>query len=133
MKKYFFFNIMLLLLVSSCSVRRFLPAGEKLYRGPTFRVTKNPETKNTTGQLKDMLKLAARPKPNKFFLGQPYKVWLWYVIGNPESKKSFRAYLRNKIAEPPVLSSRINAKATAENMQSLMENLGYFHSSTHLP
>lgn len=129
MKKYFFFNVMLLLLVSSCSVRRFLPAGEKLYRGPTFRVTKNPETKNTTGQLKDMLKLADRPKPNKFFLGQPYKVWLWYVIGNPESKKSFRAYLRNKIAEPPVLSSRINAKAIAENMQSLMENLGYFHST----
>lgn len=129
MKKQLFFYILFVLSVSSCSVRRFLPAGEKLYRGPVFHVTKNVETKNTTGQLKDMLKLAARPRPNKFFLGQPYKVWLWYVIGNPESKKSFRGYLRNKIAEPPVLSSRINAKTTAVNMESLMQNLGYFHTT----
>ncbi len=129
MKKYFFLYVMLVLLVSSCSVRRFLPAGEKLYRGPSFLVSKNPETKNTTGQLKDMLMLAARPRPNKFLLGQPYKVWLWYVIGQPKREKGFRAFLRNKIAEPPVLSSRINAKNTAENMQSLMENLGYFHTT----
>ena len=129
MKKYLFFYILFVLLVSSCSVRRFLPAGEKLYRGPVFHVTKNAETKNTTGQLKDMLKLAAKPRPNKFFLGQPYKVWLWYVIGNSESKKSFRGYLRNKLAEPPVLSSRINAKTTAANMESLMQNLGYFHTT----
>ena len=79
--------------------------------------------------MKDILKLAARPKPNKFLLGQPYKVWFWYVIGQPKREKGFRAFLRNKLGEPPVLSSRINAKSAAENMQSLMENLGYFHTT----
>lgn len=120
---------MLLLGMSSCSVQRFLPPGEKLYRGATIHVTKNAETKNTTGQLKDMLKLAAKPSPNKFLLGQPYKVWFWYVIGEPKKEKSFKAFLRKKLGEPPVLSSRIDAKSTAENMQSLMENLGYFHTT----
>ncbi|MEP6713429.1 MAG: BamA/TamA family outer membrane protein [Ferruginibacter sp.] len=128
MKKLIFY-IMVLLSVASCSVRKYLPTGEKLYRGANIKVTKNPETKNTTGQLEDMLKLAARPKPNKFLLGQPYKVWFWYKIGQPKREKSIKAFLRNKLGEPPVLSSRINVKTTAENMQSLMENLGYFHTT----
>ncbi|MDB5202266.1 MAG: hypothetical protein JWQ27_1675 [Ferruginibacter sp.] len=127
-KKQLYFYLMLLLL-TSCSVQKFLPEGEKLYRGATITVTKTPDTKSTTGQLKDMLKLAVKPRPNKFLLGQPYKVWWWYVIGQPKREKGLRAFLRNRLGEPPVLSSRINATATAENMQSLMENLGYFHST----
>lgn len=115
--------------ISSCSVQRFLPPGERLYKGTSIKVDKNPETAGTANSLKKTLNLATSPKPNKFLFGQPYKVWLWYVIGEPEGKKSFRTYLRHKLGEPPVLSSRVNAKATAENMQSLMENLGYFHTT----
>ncbi|MEO5943861.1 MAG: BamA/TamA family outer membrane protein [Ferruginibacter sp.] len=129
MMRYVIFYIFVLMFASSCSVRRFLPPGEKLYRGATIHITKDSATKNTKGQLEDMLKLAASPTPNKFILGQPYKVWLWYVIGQPKREKGFKAFLRNKLGEPPVLSSRVNAKSTAENMQSLMENLGYFHST----
>ncbi len=51
------------------------------------------------------------------------------MIGQPKREKGLKAFLRNKLGEPPVFSSRINAKATAENMQSLMENLGYFHTT----
>ena len=115
--------------ISSCSVQRFLPPGERLYRGATIKLDKNKETTTSAKTLESKLNLAATPKPNKFLFGQPYKVWLWYKIGEPEGPKSFRAFLRSKLAEPPVLSSRINAKATAENMQSLMENLGYFHTT----
>ena len=61
-------------------------------------------------------------------MGQPYKVWWWYVIGEPKSEKGFKAFLRNKLGEPPVLSSRVNASVTAENMKAYLENIGYFHS-----
>lgn len=121
--------ILLLMMVQSCSVQRFLPEGERLYRGATIQVEKNKETVESESSLKKTLKPAALPKPNKFLLGQPYKVWFWYVIGEPKRETGLRAWLRKKLGEPPVLSSRINAKATAENMQSYMENLGYFHTT----
>ena len=40
-----------------------------------------------------------------------------------------RSFLRKKLGEPPVLSSRVNATVTAENMQAFMENSGYFHTT----
>ena len=134
MKGTFVTGIMFLLVVSSCSVRRFLPAGEKLYRGATIKVTKNPDTKNSIKSLKSQLNLAVSPRRNKFLFGQPYKVWWWYVIGEPDAaknEKGLRAFLRKKFGEPPVLSSRINARVTAENIQSFMENTGYFHTTVH--
>lgn len=121
--------VLLLLLIQSCSVQRFLPEGERLYRGATIKVEKHPETAGSARSLRKTLKPAALPRPNKFLLGQPYKVWFWYVIGEPKRETGLRALLRKKLGEPPVLSNRINAKAIAENMQSYMENLGYFHTT----
>lgn len=122
-------GIFLIFIASSCSVQRFLPPGERLYREAQFKIERHKETRATAKALKNTLKLAARPKTNKFLLGQPYRVWFWYVIGEPRREKGLKAFLRNRLGEPPVLSSRINAKATAENMQSLLENTGYFHST----
>jgi outer membrane protein insertion porin family len=119
----------LIIIASSCSVRRFLPAGERLYKGATVKVEKNKETTTGVKSLKKTIKLAASPKANKFLFGQPYKVWFYYVIGEPKREKGLKAFLRNRLGEPPVFSSRINAKATAENMASLMDNLGYFHTT----
>jgi outer membrane protein insertion porin family len=121
----FFFTILL----SSCSVRRFLPTGERLYSGSTIKIEKDSATSTSKKSLKKTMKLAVTPKANKFLLGQPYKVWWWYKIGEPKKEKGLKAFLRKKLGEPPVLASRVNAKVGAENMQSLMENLGYFHTT----
>lgn len=129
MKRKYFIGLILILAASSCSVRRFLPAGEKLYRGSTIIIQKNPEEKKSAKQLKKYLKQAVSPRRNKFLLGQPYKVWWWYVIGEPKNEKGLKPFLRRKLGEPPVLSSRVNAVVTAENMQSFMENSGYFHTT----
>ena len=114
---------------SSCSVQKYLPEGERLYKGATVKVDKNKETATSAKTLRKTIALAATPKPNKFLLGQPYKVWWYYKIGEPKREKGLKAFLRNRLGEPPVLSSRVNAKATAENMASLLDNLGYFHST----
>lgn len=132
MKGFYFFAFLFLIAASSCSVRRFLPPGEKLYKGATVKVEKNPETKGTTRQLRNHVRQAVSPRRNKFLLGQPYKVWWWYVIGEPDpdkTEKGLRSFLRKKLGEAPVLSSRINPQVTAENMQSFLENTGYFHST----
>ncbi len=129
MRVIFFYSTILILLASSCSVRKYIPEGERIYKGATVKVQKNPETKEKSKSLRKTIELAAKPRPNKFLFGQPCKVWWWYVIGEPKREKGFRAFLRNKLGEPPVFSSRLNAATTAENMQSLMENLGYFHTT----
>ncbi len=123
------YGVILIALCAGCSVRRFLPEGESMYRGPSIEVQRQPNTKTSKRQLQKQLTLAVRPKANKFFLGQPYKVWWWYVIGEPKRKKGVRAYFRNRLGAPPVLSSKINASVTAENMQAFLENRGYFHST----
>lgn len=132
MKGTHFILFVILFAASSCSVRRFLPDGEKLYKGSTVVAQKNPEVKATAKQLKKQLKLAVTPRRNKFFLGQPYKVWWWYVIREPDPQKNgkgLRAFFRKKLGEPPVLGSQVNASVTAEKIQSFMENTGYFHTT----
>jgi len=124
--------IILLVAATSCGVQHRLPPGERLYRGATIHVDKGPGVKTKKKQLKNTLKLAANPRPNKYILGQPIKVWWWYFIGPPDPEKEnkgLKAFLRKKLAEPPVLSSRVNPKVSAENMAGLMENLGYFHTT----
>ncbi|MEJ7610139.1 MAG: hypothetical protein WKF88_03060 [Ferruginibacter sp.] len=121
--------LVFILAASSCSVQRFLPPGERLYKGTSITIQKNKETAGRAKSLKKTIGLAASPKPNKFLLGQPYKVWWWYVLGEPKREKGLKAFLRKTLGEPPVLSSRVNATATAQNMESLMENLGYFHTT----
>ena len=129
MKGTYFIAMVLLVAASSCSVRRFLPPGEKLYKGSTIVVQKNPEVKQTNKQLKKHLKQAVSPRRNKFLLGQPYKVWWWYVIGESKNERGLKPFLRKKLGEAPVLSRKVNAVVTAENMQSFMENTGYFHTT----
>ena len=129
MKPFFVYSICFLLFASSCHVGKYLPAGEKLYRGATVIVQKHKDVKASVKSLRKQLQLSVRPKPNKFILGMPYKVWWWYAIGEPKRPKGFKAFLRDKLGEPPVLSSRVNTKVTAENMNAYLDNIGYFHST----
>ncbi len=129
MKKNAAYLLFYLLLATGCNVGRYLPVGEKLYRGATVKVQKQKDVKASNNSLRKQLLLAARPRPNKFILGQPYRVWWWYFIGEPKRPKGLRAFLRNKLGEPPVLSSMLNTKVTAENMNAYLENIGYFHSA----
>jgi len=114
---------------TSCSVSNYLPKGEKLYKGAIIQIDKDIHVKESNKSLKSTIELATRPDHNKFILGFPYKVWFWYKIGEPKKENGLRTLLRKKLAEQPVLSNRVNVKAAAENIQSLLENLGYFHST----
>ena len=107
------YGLFFLLISAGCGVGKHLPPGEKLYRGATIKVQKQKNVKASAKSLRNLLMAAARPKPNKFLLAQPYKVWWYYFIGEPKRPKGFRAFLRDKLGEPPVLSSRLNAKVTA--------------------
>lgn len=126
--KLFSLGVLVICMVSSCGVKKYLPQGETLYRGSKVKVQKIVHVKESKRNLRKKLKATIYPKRNKFILGAPYKVWWWYTIGEPKRKKGLKVFLREKLAEPPIFSSRINPNSTAENMQALLENEGYFHS-----
>lgn len=130
MKRILFILLVLFAAVFySCSVNKYLPPGERLYRGHSVKIEKDAAVKTRTKKLKNEIAVAIQPRPNKFFLGQPWKVWWWYKIGPPKREKGLKAFFRKRLGEPPVLSSRVNAPNTAENIVGRLDNLGYFHSS----
>ena len=129
MKQSIFYSIALIIVAGSCNVGRYLPAGETLYRGATVKVQKQQNVKATTRYLQQQLLVAARPKSNKYLFGKPYQVWWWYFIGQSKKPYGVRAYLRNLLGNPPVLSSRVNTAITAQNMNAYLDNIGYFHST----
>jgi len=119
---------LLICMISSCGVKKYLPKDEKLYRGLKVVVERKEGVKESKASIRKKLKSTIYPKRNKFILGQPYKVWWWYIIGEPKRKKGLKVFFREKFGEPPVLGSRIKPISTAENMQALLENEGFFHS-----
>ena len=127
--KYFKSIIWIIIVfTSSCSVKKYLPKGETIYKGTNIRVEKLDGVNESKRSLCKKLDATIFPKRNKFLLGHPYKVWWWYVIGEPKRKKGLKVFLREKLGESPVFGSRIKPQDAAENMKALLENEGYFHS-----
>ena len=90
MGRQFLYGLILLAICSGCSVRRFLPEGERLYRGPTIEVLRQPKTKTSERLLRKQLKLAVRPKANKFFFwANPTKYGGGMLSVSPNGRKVF--------------------------------------------
>jgi outer membrane protein assembly factor BamA len=120
----------LAIFLSSCSVTKNLPIGESLYVGAKVKVVADSvisktEIKNIKALVSDFVK----PKPNSTILGFPYKVWLYYLFGEPKGKKGFKSFFRNRFGEAPVLASKSVTAANAKQIGFLLNNEGYFRSS----
>lgn len=120
--------LLLVCLITSCSVARKIPPGDKLYNGANFTIAHDTGYVVSTRSFKKKLKKIAMPKKNKMILGMPYKVWWWYKIGEPKKLKGFKYWLRTKLGEPPKLGSDLDIKANQENMEAYLDDLGYYRS-----
>ena len=119
----------LAILFSSCSVTKKLPVGESLYVGAKVKVVADSgiaktEIKNVETLLTDFVK----PKPNSKILGFPYKVWFYYLFGEPKGEKGFKRFFRKRFGEPPILASKSVTAANAKQIGFLLNNEGYFRS-----
>ncbi len=105
-----------------------MPAGEKLYYGAKVKVELAPEIKARESSFGKKLAGITSPNRNRMFLGNPNRVWWWYVIGKPKKEKGFKAWLRKKIGEPPVFVSDVNLALNNENIEAYLANHGHFNS-----
>jgi len=120
------FAITILLSLSACNVTKHLPDSETLYRGSVIHV--QASSKKISGELKDELKALVRPHPNKSLLGIRYKLYFYYVAGEPKGK-GLRKFIREKLGEEPVLTSQVNLEKNRLVLENHLQNKGYFQAS----
>lgn len=127
---YLILGLSLFFFLSSCSVSKYIPQGESLYTGAKIKtVTDSSFTKDEIKALDGQLKTIIRPIPNSSVFGFPYKVWLYYVLGEPKKEKSPRGWFRKKFGEAPVLASKRAVTINTEIISNYLNNEGYFRST----
>ena len=96
-KTYCFIGLVCIIVIgSSCSNTKFVPAGDKLYLGAKVNVRGQKIPARQRKVLKGDLEGLTRPKPNSKILGARVKLWANHI-----------PFLRKKFAEPPVLLSDV--------------------------
>ena len=116
--------------LSSCSVTKHIPAGESLYTGADIKV--QADSLVTRAQKKEVRTLAEeiiRPKPNGTIFGFPYKVWFYYLFGEPKKPKGFKNFVRTRLGEAPVLANKRAVSTSSAIIANALNNEGYFRSS----
>ena len=121
-------GFLIALLATGCSVSKYVPANESLYVGGHVEVIPDSAAQSQVDNLDGELEGLLRPNPNATLFGFPYKVWLYYFIGEPRREKGFRNWFRKKFGEPPVFASSRVVGANAEVLGAYMINHGYFRS-----
>jgi outer membrane protein insertion porin family len=127
-KYYYWFLVLVIISASSCSSTRSVPQGDALYTGASVSVVKDTFTNEKNKTVKKQLEGLTRPRPNKKFLGMPFKLWMYNLAGKKPGGRGIRGWLKNKVGEPPVLLSNVNLNHNVDVLRSFLENKGYFHA-----
>jgi len=118
--------ILICIFMAGCSGTRHLPVGEKLYSGAEIKLETSDKFKKR--KIKNIIKPAVRPTPNKSFLGMRPRLWLYMAAGE-DPKTKFRRWLKKR-GEAPVLISNINQGITSDIIDAKLFNAGIFKSYT---
>lgn len=125
----------MVLFFASCSNTKYLPEGESLFTGADINVLDTSISKKESKKIKDYLTTSIRPIPNKTFLTMRWKLWVYNIAGTPKKETGgLKNFLRNKIGEPPVLTSQMSLYTNNKVFENQLHNIGYLQAavtSTH--
>ncbi|MFN2261853.1 MAG: BamA/TamA family outer membrane protein [Psychroflexus sp.] len=120
-----YLSLSLLLLVSSCSVQKFLPEGKTLYTGSTINL--DAENKKNTSELKTKLNSAIDRNTNSKFLGMRLGLYFYYK-SQGEKPGFINKFLNKQFGEDPYYFEDLNVDGTEDILNNRLENNGYFGS-----
>lgn len=130
MNKTATYSISLLVLgiiLHSCSIKKYIPEGERIYTGATVIIKADSSIQNID-DLKTELENVLRPRPNSKFLGM--HPGLYYYYKNQKKKPGFlNRWLYKRIGEKPVYQFDVATYEVAEILVNRLENNGFFYSS----
>ncbi len=110
------------ILVSSCSVNRFIPKDKKLLKKYELHYTGKKNDAIDNSEVKAYL----RPKANKSFLGMRYSLYVYYL--STVHKGKFYGWLNKKLGEDPVYVDECDPDRISHNMQRFLSNSGFFNT-----
>lgn len=113
---------------SSCSNGRKLAGNNRLFRGSKINIEDAAAPKKEKNVLKKDLAGLARPMPNSKTLGMRLRLRAYQLAGEPKRQKGLRAWLRNKVGEPPVLTSNVSLPQNTALMENHLANRGFFNA-----
>ena len=113
--------------LAGCSSTKYIPKDDKLYTGATVDLRGDSLTARDRKVLRSNLQGLTRPKPNSAFLGIPFKLWMWNFFGGDSAREgSFKARLRDKLGQRPVLLSEVDLDRNTKVLSAYLQNKGFF-------
>ncbi|PWH87208.1 translocation and assembly module lipoprotein TamL [Brumimicrobium oceani] len=120
--------VLVITMLSACSVKKYIPEGEMLFRGGEVKVNDtlgNQDISSLESELQSLL----YPDPNTKFLGL-YPGLHYYYKAQKEKPNFIIRFLNKKIGEKPAYFSDVNVKKTQELLENRLENSGFFYTRT---
>ena len=115
------------IILYSCSIKKYIPEGEKLYTGAKIEIEADTAVENIK-ELKSDLETVLRPEPNSKFLGM--RLGLYYHYKAQKDNPGFiNRWLNKKIGEKPIYQSNIKTFEIEDVLINRLENKGFFYSS----
>jgi outer membrane protein assembly factor BamA len=111
--------------ISACSTTKTVPDGDRLFTGSAIK-WEGPKPRDY-GTLTAQMESSTRPKPNKKFLGLPFRLY-FYNLGKEPKGKGLNYLLRRKWGEAPVLLSSAKPAYTANVLEQYLVDNGYFQA-----
>ena len=130
-KYYLFLAVLAMATLYSCSVKKYIPEGEYLFRGGKVKLQDSVKNKDIPGLEKE-LKSMLYPEPNTRFLGLypglHYHFKAQKKIGQNKKPNFILRWLNKKIGEEPAYFSDVNLENTDDLMVNRLQNSGFFYS-----
>lgn len=113
---------------SSCSNCRKLVGNDRLFKGSKVEIIDDVAPKKEEKVLRKDLAGLVRPRPNTKTMGMRMRLRAYMIAGETKKKKGIRAWLRNKVGEPPVLTGHVSLPRNLELMENHLANRGFFNA-----
>ena len=126
-KQSIIFCIGLLIWLSGCQIKKFIPENELLYTGATLEIEK-PDDIEDFKSVEEELNGLLRPEPNSKFLGMYVGLWSYYKSQKDKPGFIIR-FMNKKFGEEPVYMSQVNPSRTEELILNRLENRGFFYGT----
>ncbi len=127
-KRYHIFLIgaLVAILMSSCSLRRFVPEGKYLVQSNKVVIEEKGTEISKTG-ISQYISL----KPYKTTFQTNVPTWIYYKHER-KPKSSFWKWMNKNFGNQPVYYEKSEANNSSKQMRRYLDNVGYFHSNvTH--
>ena len=118
------------MLISSCSVTKFIPEGKFLSTKGEV-VLENKEMTSNSAELGNQLSAVLRPIPNKKLLGAYPGVYFYFKNQN-KKPGFFNRFMYKKFGEEPVYSTEVKPNSIRDLLLNRLENKGYFYCDVNI-